>query len=79
MSFQLMMTNPPFHTISAKDVWDKLDTIQTAVTTAITRMEAQDEKLADNASRIKSLELKVYGIAAGLIAAVTIMVSGVLA
>lgn len=73
-----MTTNGPFHSISTRDVWNKLDALETSVTTAITRMEAQTKKTEENTERIKALELKLYGTIAGLIAAVTILVTGIL-
>lgn len=69
---------PPFHQISASDVWRKLESLETQVTKAITRMEAQTEKASENTARIKSLEIKVYATMAGLIAAITVLVAGVL-
>lgn len=73
-----MTTNGPFHSISTRDVWDKLDALEKSVTKAVTRMEAQTEKTEENSERIKALELKLYGTIAGLIAAVTILVTGIL-
>lgn len=73
-----MAGNGPFHTVTAKDVYDQMVALEKIVTTAVTRMETQAQTMQENAERIKSLELKVYGVAAGLIAAVTILVTGVL-
>lgn len=68
--------NGPFHQITTRDVWMKLESLETAVTQAITRMESHTEKVADNTSRIKALEVKVYGIAAGLLAGIVALMSG---
>lgn len=69
---------PPFHTISAATVYRKIEDLETTVTKAITRMESQQEKTGENTDRIKRLEIQVYGIAAGLIAAVVALVGGLL-
>jgi hypothetical protein len=71
-------TNGPFHTITNKDIYDQMVTLNNTVTTAVTKMESQEVTMKENQDRIRSLELKVLGVGAGLIAAVTILVTGVL-
>jgi hypothetical protein len=71
-------TNGPFHTITNKDIYDQMVALNATVNTAVTRMESQEVTMKENQDRIRSLELKVLGVGAGLIAAVTILVTGVL-
>jgi hypothetical protein len=71
-------TNGPSHTITNKDIYDQMVALNATVTTAVTKMESQEVTMKENQDRIRSLELKVLGVGAGLIAAVTILVTGVL-
>lgn len=66
-------------------MWDKLEaierglsTIDKSVTELSGKLDRSADRLNDHDSKIRSLELKVYGIAAGLIGAITILVTGII-
>lgn len=71
--------------ITGERMWEKLERIERslgnvdkAVTQLSGKLDRNDDRLTNHEGKIRSLELKVYGIAAGLLAAVTILVSGLL-
>ena len=59
-----------FVRITNREVWEKLGRVETKIDQALTKQEKADEERADHSKRIRSLELRFYGILAGIIATV---------
>lgn len=75
----------PGFEVTGERMWDKLEAIERGLTTidkSVTELSGKLDRSADRLNehdnKIRSLELKVYGIAAGLIGAITILVTGII-
>lgn len=75
----------PGFEVTGERMWDKLEsiergliTIDKSVTELSGKLDRSADRLDSHSNKIRSLELKVYGIAAGLIGAITILVTGII-
>lgn len=67
---------PPFHVITNRDIWEKLVAVETAVNGMVAKTEQNTSQIESNSQKIRALEIKVYGLIAGLIAALGLIVWG---
>lgn len=68
---------PPFHTVSNREVWLEIQEMKALLMSVVSKLENQEEHhrshaevLADHESRLRGLDLKFYGILGGGIAAI---------
>lgn len=62
-----------FVRITNREVYDRLGGVEAKLDHALSTIDKQNEQLLDNSKRIRALELRFYGILAGLIGAVAIL------
>lgn len=62
-------TSDPFVSISNRDVWNSLQEVKDLVRGMSAKMDSINAKVEDHDKKIRGLDLKFYGILAGLIAA----------
>lgn len=66
-----MAEEPPFHVVSNRDVWNSLQTLTTLVQKLDSKFDVQNAQIAEHDKDIRNLNMKFYGVLAGLIASLT--------
>lgn len=69
------MSDENFVIISNRDVWNKLIVVEEMVRSVGSDVKALTDRQAENAAKIRALELKLYGVAAGVVTALGILVA----
>lgn len=64
----------PFVRVTNKEVWMQLRTVEAKLDDALRTISSQNERLIDHGKRIRGLELRFYGVLAGLVGAVVVLV-----
>lgn len=67
-------TNGDFVRVTNREVWQQLRTVEAKLDDALRHIENQNLQINDNIKRIRALELRFYGVLAGLVGAVVILV-----
>lgn len=65
-----------FVRITNREVYDRLGTVEAKLDNALRTIESRDASIAEHSKRIRSLELRFYGVLAGLVAALAVLVGG---
>jgi hypothetical protein len=65
-----------FHTITNKDVWEKLTLLEATIGKLVTAVEIANGRTETHEKKIRALELKFYGVVAGLLAALSLAATG---
>jgi hypothetical protein len=59
-----------FVRITNREVWEKLGRVEAKLDNTLSQLQKAEEQRADHSKRIRALELRFYGILAGIIATV---------
>lgn len=66
--------DPVFYRITNREVFERLGTVEAKLDRALSHIDTLDGHISDLSKRTRALELRFYGVLAGLIGAIALLV-----